>query len=94
LRNEDPLYTCNRFLVYALNPECNISLQLRPGPEEGTTAIAVGKSILDKSSKTNIGSLLLEFGGGGHTAAGGCRVKDSDADDVVKQLIERITADG
>ncbi len=94
LRNEDPLYTCNRFLIYALNPECNISLQLRPGPEKETTAIAVGKSILDRSSKTNIGSLLLEFGGGGHAAAGGCRVKDSDIDDVKKQLIERITADG
>ena len=94
LRDEDPIYTCNRFLIYALNPECNISMHLMPGTEEGTTAISVGKSILDKSSKTNIGSLLLEFGGGGHEAAGGCKVKNEDAETVVGQLIERIAADG
>jgi len=94
LRDEDRIYTCNRFLIYALNPECNISMHLIPGPEGGTTAISVGKSILDRSSKTNIGSLLLEFGGGGHQVAGGCKVKNEDAEAVVGQLIERITADG
>lgn len=94
LRDEDLIYTCNRFLIYALNPECNISMHLVPGTDEGTTAIGVGKSILDRSSKTNIGSLLLDFGGGGHEAAGGCKVGNEDADAVVEQLIERITADG
>lgn len=94
LRDEDPIYTCNRFLIYALNPECNISMHLMPGTEKGTTTISVGKSILDRSSKTNIGSLLLEFGGGGHEAAGGCKIKNEDSDAVVGQLIERINADG
>ena len=94
LREEDPIYTCNRFLIYALNPECNISMHLMPGTEEGTTTISVGKSILDRSSKTNIGSLLLELGGVGHKVAGGCKVKNEDAEAVVGQLIERITADG
>ena len=94
LRDEDPIYTCNRFLIYALNPECNISMHLMPGTEEGTTAVSVGKSILDRSSKPNLGSLLLEFGGGGHDAAGGCKVNNEDADAVVGQLIERINADG
>ena len=93
LREEDPIYTCNRFLIYALNPECNISMHLMPGKEEGTKTISVGKSILDRSSKTNIGSLLLEFGGG-HKVAGGCKVKNEDAEAVVGQLIERITVDG
>ena len=59
----------------------------------GDHTISVGKSILDRSSKTNIGSLLLEFGGG-HKVAGGCKVKNEDAEAVVGQLIERITADG
>ena len=93
LREEDPIYTCNRFLIYALNPECNVSMHLMPGTEEGTTTISVGKSILDRSSKNNIGSLLLKFGGG-HQVAGGCKVKNEDAEAVVGQLIERITADG
>ena len=93
LREEDPIYTCNKFLIYALNRECNISMHLMPGTEKGTTTISVGKSILDRSSKTNIGSLLLEFGGG-HKVAGGCKVKNEDAEAVVGQLIERITVDG
>ena len=49
LREEDPIYTCNRFLIYALNREYNISMHLMLGTEEGTTTISVGKSILDRS---------------------------------------------
>jgi len=64
-----------------------------PGTEEGATAISAGKSIHDRSSKTNIGSLSLEFGGG-HEAAGGRKVKNENAEAVVGQLIERIAADG
>lgn len=94
LRDEDPIYACNRFLVYALNPECNISLRISRAREEGMAHIAVGKSILDKSSKTNIGSLMLEVGGGGHASAGGCRLKETEIDDAVAKLVERITADG
>ncbi len=94
LREEDPIYVCNRFLIYALNPECNISMHLLPAPESGKTSITIGKSILDRSSKTNAGSLLLEFGGGGHAAAGGCRVDNAKADGVVAELIERINAAG
>lgn len=94
LRDEDPIYACNRFLIYALKPECNISMHLLPAPESGKTSITIGKSILDRSSKTNAGLLLLEFGGGGHAAAGGCRVDNAKADEVVAALIERINADG
>jgi nanoRNase/pAp phosphatase (c-di-AMP/oligoRNAs hydrolase) len=94
LREEDPIFVCNRFLIYALNPECNISMHLSRGVEEGKTSISVGKTILDRSSKTDIGSLLLEYGGGGHSTAGGCRVDDAKSAEVVAQLIVRITADG
>jgi len=94
LRAEDPVYACNRFLIYALNPECNISMHLLASPEGGKTSIAVGKSILDRSSETDVGSLLLEYGGGGHAQAGGCRVDNDKADEVVANLIERITAPG
>ena len=69
-------------------------MHLMLGTEEGTTTISVGKSILDRSSKTNISSLLLEFGGVGRKVAGGCKVKNEDAEAAVGQLIERITADG
>ncbi|MBC8339127.1 MAG: exopolyphosphatase [Rhodospirillales bacterium] len=94
LRKEDPIYVCGRFLIYALNPNCNMSMHLLPGPGEGMTSIALGKSILDRSSKTDIGALLLEYGGGGHEAAGGCRVENDKAETLVGELIRRINADG
>jgi nanoRNase/pAp phosphatase (c-di-AMP/oligoRNAs hydrolase) len=94
LREEDPIYVCGRFLIYALYPGCSVSLHLLPGPGEGVTSIAIGKSILDRSSKTNIGAMLLEYGGGGHDAAGGCRVENDKVDEVLAELIRRINTDG
>ena len=94
LREDDPIYICCRFLIYALNPNCNISLHLLPGPGAGITNIGVGKSIFDRTSKTDIGALLLEYGGGGHIAAGGCRVENDKANEVLSELIQRINADG
>ncbi|MBT3305891.1 MAG: exopolyphosphatase [Alphaproteobacteria bacterium] len=94
LRDEDPIYVSGRFLIYALNPDCNISLHLMPATVEGVTSIAIGKSILDRSSKTDVGALLLEYGGGGHEAAGGCKVENELADKVLAEMIQRINADG
>ncbi|MCA8937296.1 MAG: hypothetical protein KDB68_13945 [Planctomycetes bacterium] len=62
--------------------------------QKQNVAIACGKSILDRSSKTNVGELMLKHGGGGHVAAGTCQVDADKADDVLKELIEAITADG
>jgi len=94
LRNEETHFPCNRFMVYALYPEVNISLTVQKRTDNGNIEIAVGKSILDRTSQTNIGDLMLEFGGGGHNAAGTCQVNESDADATIAKLIERITADG
>ena len=93
LREEEFIYPCNRFLIYALNPECNISIHLLKDTG-GKIRFAVGKSILDRSSEVDIGSLLLEFDGGGHAAAGGCTAPEAEADAVLQKLIERITATG
>jgi len=94
LRSQETIYLVNRFLVYALYPECNISITLNAGPEQGVTTISVGKSILDRSSNTVIGPLMLKYGGGGHAAAGTCRVPDGDVDRVLAEIIEQINADG
>ncbi|MDR3441084.1 exopolyphosphatase [Telmatospirillum sp.] len=94
LRGEDVIYAGNRFMVYALFPECNISIHVLWGLKRRNTVFAIGKSILDRSSKTNIGALALEFEGGGHEAAGTCQISNSKAAVVLEQLIERINADG
>jgi len=92
-RWEPMIYACNRFMVYALFPEINISLYMLPAHRRGFVEIAVGKSILDRTSRTDIGHLLLEYGGGGHESAGTCQVPEADADRVTAELAARITTD-
>lgn len=94
LRDEETIHPVNRFMIYALNPEVNISIHVMREPEKEKTVFAVGKSIIDRSSKTNIGRLMLEYGGGGHKNAGTCQIDNDRADQVMSELIERITADG
>lgn len=94
LRKEDIIYACNRFMVYALFPETKVSIQVTFEEGGERTIFAVGKSILDRSSNTNIGPMMLEYGGGGHAGAGTCRVPNADADKVLAELIERINAEG
>ncbi len=92
LRDEAEIVPVNRFLVYALYPQCNVSIRIARR-DDGRIHISVGKSILDRSSKANIGSLMLAVGdGGGHMAAGTCRVDDGQVDSVVAKLITDINA--
>lgn len=94
LRNEETIYPGNRFMVYALFPECNISIHEIWGVKKQNTVFAVGKSILNRTSNTNIGELMLQYGGGGHQNAGTCQIENDNADEMLKALIEKITIDG
>ncbi len=94
LRSEDTIWATNRFMIYALFPQTNISIHVMWGLQKQNTVFATGKSILDRGSKTHVGNLMLEFGGGGHAAAGTCQVSNDKADAILKTLVERINADG
>ena len=94
LRGEETIYATNRFMIYALFPECNISVHVMWGVQKQNTVMACGKSILDRSSRTNVGELMLAYGGGGHLAAGTCQVANDDAAVTIEQLIRRINLDG
>ncbi len=94
LRNEEIIYAANRFMVYAMFPQCNISIHVMWGVQKQNTVFATGKSILDRSSKTNIGELMLQYGGGGHSAAGTCQVDNEQAEDVLGALVNQINSDG
>lgn len=94
LQKEETIWATNRFIIYALFPECNISIHRLWGLKQQNTVFAIGKSILDKSSKTSVGSLCLKYGGGGHEAAGTCQVDNSEADKVLAALLEQINRDG
>jgi nanoRNase/pAp phosphatase (c-di-AMP/oligoRNAs hydrolase) len=94
VRYEDTIYAGNRFMIYAAFPTCNISMHVMTGRDAQNVVFAVGKSIFDRSSKTNVGQLMLEYGGGGHHAAGTCQVDIQRAEAVKLDLIGRITQDG
>jgi nanoRNase/pAp phosphatase (c-di-AMP/oligoRNAs hydrolase) len=94
LRKEEIIYAGNRFVIYALFPQCNISIHVMWGLKQQNTVLATGKSILDRSSRTNVGALMLVHGGGGHDAAGTCQVDNDKADAVLQGLIPLINADG
>ena len=94
LRDEEVIWATNRFMVYALFPDCNISIHVVWGLQKQNTAFATGKSILDRSSRVHVGNLMLEFGGGGHAAAGTCQVPNDKADLLLQTLVQRITLEG
>lgn len=94
LKDEETIYAGNRFMIYALHPETNISIHVMWGLKQQNTVFAIGKSIVNRTSRTNIGELCLKYGGGGHENAGTCQIDNDKADSVLKELIAKITADG
>lgn len=89
-RNEEVIYPGNRFMKYALFPDCNVSIHIVWGLKKQNTVMAVGKSIFNKTSDTNIGQLMLKYNGGGHANAGTCQVENDKSDEVLNELIEKI----
>ncbi|WP_334013546.1 exopolyphosphatase [Alteromonas sp. S167] len=94
LTEEETIYATNRFVIYAMYPDCNISIHKMWGLKKQNVVFAIGKSITNRSSNTNVGELCLQYGGGGHLNAGTCQVETSTAEDVLKEIIEKINADG
>jgi nanoRNase/pAp phosphatase (c-di-AMP/oligoRNAs hydrolase) len=94
LRQEETIWATNRFMIYALFPQTNISIHVMWGVQKQNTVFATGKSILDRSSKTNVGELMLQYGGGGHHAAGTCQVENDRAAEVLQELTNKINLDG
>jgi len=94
LRGVEPIYTGNRFVVYSMFPEQNISVWIVDGRGKQNCPIAVGHSILNRTSKTDVGKLMLENGGGGHRQVGTCQVPYGDTDRVIASLVAKMNADG
>ena len=90
LRSEDIIYAGNRFMVYAMYPECEISVHVAWGFKKQNTAVMIGKSIINKSSNVDIGELCLSYGGGGHKNAGTCQLENDVVDKELPVIIEKL----
>ena len=94
LRGQDPIFAGNRFMIYALYPTATVSIHILNGLKNQNTVLAVGKSIINRASLAHIGSLMLEYGGGGHHAAGTCQVDNINADAILATITARLNAAG
>jgi nanoRNase/pAp phosphatase (c-di-AMP/oligoRNAs hydrolase) len=91
LRDEEVIHAGNRFMVYALFPEARVSIHVMWGRQKLNTVLAVGKSILDRTSPVDIGAVMLRYGGGGHLAAGTCQPAHDDAERVLAEVVETVS---
>ncbi len=94
LRHEETIFAGNRFMIYALFPDCNISIHVLWGFQKQNIVFAVGNSILNRTSKTNIGELMFDYNGGGHANAGTCQIELDKAAKVLDQLTRQIVLNG
>ena len=90
LKEEEIIYTGNRFLVYAMYPEAEISIHVMWGLKKQNTAVTIGKSIVNRSSDFDIGALCLKYGGGGHKNAGTCQLDNDKVDELLPKIIAEI----
>jgi len=89
LRGVETIHTGNRFLMYTLYPEQNISIWIIDGRNKQNCVITVGYSIVNKTATIDVGSMLFKYGGGGHKQVGTCQVPYADAEKIIADIISQ-----
>lgn len=87
LKDEETIHAGNRFMVYAMYPEAEISIHVMWGLKKQNTVLTIGKSIINKSSNINIGDICLQYGGGGHRNAGTCQIDNDKVEKVLAEIL-------
>ncbi|MDR1859287.1 MAG: exopolyphosphatase [Treponema sp.] len=90
LRGVETIYAGNRFLIYTVFPDQNISLWIVDGRNKANVVITVGYSIINRSATVDVGSLMLSYGGGGHRQVGTCQVSYGEADQVIAEILDKV----
>ncbi|MDR2098118.1 MAG: exopolyphosphatase, partial [Spirochaetaceae bacterium] len=90
MRGVDPIHAGNRFLIYTLFPEQNISVWVTEGKHNVNCVITVGYSVINKTAKADVGSLMLKYGGGGHRQAGTCQTDRAETDRILREIIAKL----
>jgi len=94
LRESENAPAGNRFLIYTLFPETNVSLRVHWGPRRGSVIAAVGHSIFNRTCKTSVGDLMSRFGGGGHKGAGTCELPLDTAAEAIDEILAELQQNG
>jgi len=91
LRDVDPIYCGNRFLVYAMHPEQNCSIWIVNGRDNRNVSLALGHSIINKTCTVDLGAIVRKFGGGGHRVAGTCQVDHEEVESTLTAIINAMS---
>jgi hypothetical protein len=83
----------NRFLIYALYPEINVSVRIHWGPNRAFPMLLLGHSIFRRTCKTNVGELAARYGGGGHRGAGSIPLME-DPEQQIRMILAELKANG
>jgi oligoribonuclease NrnB/cAMP/cGMP phosphodiesterase (DHH superfamily) len=94
LRGLPEIFTGNRFMIYCLYPDTNINIRVMDGKNQQNVVFAVGHSVINRGCRTNVGKLMLKYGGGGHDKVGTCQVPYNDAEKVLQEMIAQMKQDG
>ena len=92
VRGVDPIFAGNRFLIYSLFPEQNVSVWVADGRGRQNVIIAIGYSVLNRTCESDIGEICLSYGGGGHRQVGTCQVAHEEADRIVEEIVNTLVA--
>jgi hypothetical protein len=84
----------NRFFIYTLFPDANVSVRAADGAGGKFVTIQAGHSIFNRTCKTDVGELLATFGGGGHRGAGTAQPSTADADAALASIVATLKANG
>ena len=84
----------NRFLIYSLYPDANLSIRMIDGKDGEFVSFSVGYSVLNRTATVDVGSLMLKYGGGGHKVVGTCQVPYEEAEDALHDIVDFIKAGG
>ena len=94
LRGISELPAGNRFLIYTMFPQANIQVRVFDGRRGEFVVCAVGHSIFNRTSKTDVGKLMDQYGGGGHRGAGTCQLPNAHAESTIREIVDTIKTDG
>ena len=90
LRGVSPIYTSNRFTIYSIFPEQNVSVWIADGKANINVMISCGYSVLNRTCTADIGALMLKYGGGGHKQVGTCQAPFGDADKTIAEIVKKL----
>ncbi len=92
LRGVDPIYSGNRFMIYSMYPEQNISAWIVSGRGGHGCSAAVGYSIMNRTCTIDVGKLMLKYNGGGHKKVGTCQFSDENMGTELDKMLDELRA--